>query len=179
MIVYIYVLADIFNNITIMGNCFESFCNCSCNSQDPAFDNILKEETNFQFTLYDICHSNIGWFTDTSLCSDHYLAEWPIDSSQGIYFLWHKDAYCDKHNMFHMKCLYVGKGYILQRIITHFKTKDFSQEMLVYFTYFKLNNRQSKYVEQLVLDIYNIPHNINEKEGTNKLCMHFTQNEVD
>lgn len=169
----------IFTDTTTMIECFQDVCNCKCNSQDTTFDEIIKEETNFKFTLYDICHSNIGWFTDTSICSDHYLTEWTIDTNEGIYFLWHKDAYCDKHNLFHMKCLYVGKGHILRRIINHFKTKDFSGEMLVYFTYFTMPNRQSKYVEQLILDNYNIPHNSYEKKGSKNLCMYFTQNEVD
>lgn len=162
-----------------MTECFEGICNCTCGSYNTIFDSILKNETNFNFNLYDICHSNIGWFTDISICGNHHIADWDIDTKEGIYFLWHKDGYCDKHDVFHMKCLYIGKGYILRRLINHFKTKDFSEEMLVYFSYFIMNNRQSKYIEQLVLDTYNIPYNINENMGLNKLCMYFSQEEVD
>lgn len=162
-----------------MTKCFEDVCNCNCNEQNTTFDDIIKIETKFNFRLYDICHSNIGWFSDTSICDDHYLTDWTIDTNEGIYFLWHKDSYCDKHDMFHMKCLYVGKGQILKRIINHFKTKDFSEEMLVYFTYFTMPNRHSKYIEQLILDTYDIPNNAYENKGSNKLCMYFSQGEVD
>ncbi|MBD1208922.1 MAG: hypothetical protein H9535_10850 [Ignavibacteria bacterium] len=162
-----------------MSYCFEDSCVCNCNSILPDFDSNIKKETNFNLSLHHLCHSNIGWFSDKSICDDHFLADWIVNKTLGVYFLWHKDDYCPTHELFHMKCLYVGKGLVLRRIINHFLVKDFSAEMLVYFTYLEMPNRQAKYVEQLILDIYNIPHNHSEKTGTEKLCMYFTQTEVD
>jgi hypothetical protein len=162
-----------------MNTCFEDCCDCSCGFVDPTFDLMLKSETKLDFTLKDICHSNIGWFTDVTICDEHYLDEWKIDKVEGVYFLWHKNGYCSRHETFHFKCLYVGKGQVLRRILNHFKNKDFSEEMLVYFTYHELPNRVSKYVEQLILDNYKIPMNRNEIKGSKTLCMYFTQSEVD
>lgn len=160
-------------------NCFEEICSCSCNQTDSSFDEIIKLETRFKLTLFDICHSNIGWFTDKSISNESYLDEWNINTNEGVYFLWHKDAYCELHNLYHMKCLYVGKGKIISRLINHFKNKDFSEELLVYFTFFNMPNRQAKYIEQLILDIYDIPNNKYENKGEKPLCMYFTQVEVD
>ena len=54
-----------------------------------------------------------------------------------------------------------------------------SEEMLVYFTYVELPNRIAKYVEQLLLDTYELPLNISENRGDRTLCAYFTQGEVD
>lgn len=78
-----------------------------------------------------------------------------------------------------MKCLYIGKGNLNKRIISHFERKNFSEELLVYFTFIKLKNRKTKYVEQLLLDIYNIPYNKNGNSGTKILYEFFSQTEVD
>jgi predicted component of type VI protein secretion system len=61
----------------------------------------------------------------------------------------------------------------------HWKKKDFSEEMLVYWTYLEMPNRQAKYVEQLLLDLFKIPFNKSESRGTQTLCAYLTQNEVD
>jgi hypothetical protein len=78
-----------------------------------------------------------------------------------------------------MKALYGGKGRINARLISHLRDKDFSDELLVYFTYLPLPNRQAKYVEQLLLDIYDIPHNNFENPGGKKLCAYWDQLQVD
>jgi hypothetical protein len=78
-----------------------------------------------------------------------------------------------------MRALYVGKGMIEQRLLQHWKDKDFSEEMLVYWTSLEMPNRQAKYVEQLLLDLYKFPHNKSENEGRGLLCAHFEQVEVD
>ncbi|MBJ7415973.1 MAG: hypothetical protein JHC88_11075 [Niveispirillum sp.] len=42
---------------------------------------------------------------------------------EGVYILWHKNDYCPKHDLFHMKGLYVGKGDVAKRLRNHWKTK--------------------------------------------------------
>ncbi len=162
-----------------MINCFNDIYSCYCDSISNEFNQTIKLETNFNISIEKMCHSNIGWFTDKSISNESLLEDWGINNKTGIYFLWHKNGYCDKHDLFHMKCLYVGKGEIIKRIIQHFKTKDFSSEILVYFTYLETSNRIAKYLEQLVLDIYDIPFNKVENIGTQQLCMYFSQIEVD
>jgi hypothetical protein len=81
--------------------------------------------------------------------------------------------------MFHMRALYVGKGRIGTRLRDHWKRKDFSEALLVYFTYVELSNRMSKYLEQLLLDVYDLPFNKSENPGIGIFCAHFTQCEVD
>lgn len=162
----------------MLKDCFEDICDCSCTDRPSEFIRILNTEICLELSDRQLFHSNIGWFSDKEICDDSFLGDWGISGS-GIYFLWHKNGYCPQHNLFHMKCLYVGKGHIRQRINTHFKRKDFSEEMLVYFTYFEVSNRIAKYLEQLILDLYNIPNNRNENLGHSKLCRYFHQGEVD
>jgi len=162
-----------------MTNCFEGICSCNCNDEVPDFDLIIKAETNFNVTLRDLSRQNIGWFIDRNTDDDHMIVEWKINDTEGLYFLWWKEGYCPDHDLFHMTCKYVGKGKILKRIISHWQEKDFSEEVLVYFTYLPLENRAAKYVEQLIMDIYDIPLNKSENRGKHKLCAYFTQNEVD
>lgn len=163
----------------MMDNCFENICDCNCLQANLEIDRILQQEVNFGITFRELTHSNIGWFSDKSLSSDHLLNDWRTNSITGVYILWHKNDYCDKHGLFHMKALYVGKGNIFERIIRHWKAKDFSEEMLVYFTYVEIENRKAKYLEQLILDLFNVPFNQSENPGSEKLCAYFTQNEVD
>lgn len=93
--------------------------------------------------------------------------------------LWHKKDYCSKHDRYHMTCLYVGKGCVSSRLRSHWKKKAFSEEMLVYFSYFPCTNRQAKYIEQLFLDLYDLPLNKAENKGVLTLCQHWTQSDVD
>ena len=159
-------------------SCFEGICICNCNDFNSEFVRTIGKETRFDVTLHELCHSNIGWFGDKSL-GDHLIREWKLGSKEGVYLLWHKNAYCDTHNLFHMRCLYVGKGNIPLRIIDHWKNKDFSDEMLVYWSFMVMQNRMAKYIEQLLLDLFAFPHNKSEARGSKKLCAYFTQDEVD
>ncbi len=155
-------------------------CDLGCYNRQKLFDNILKKETNFNLTLETITHSNIGWFIDKTIVDGvFHLKEWHLPNEDSIYFLWLKEGYCPIHEIFLMKCLYIGKGKLSDRIISHLKRKDFSEEMIVYFSFVTLQNRQSKYIEQLLLDIYNIPLNKNENSGNQSLYEYFTQSEVD
>ncbi len=159
-------------------SCFSS-CSCGCLSESLGFDITIERETKFAWRLRDICHSNVGWYTDKTICDEHLLREWISQDAFGVYVLWHKDDYCEVHDMFHMKALYVGKGWIGPRLLSHWTKKDFSQEMLVYWTFILVPNRQAKYCEQLLLDLYRPPLNRAELSGALSLCAHFTQEEVD
>jgi hypothetical protein len=81
--------------------------------------------------------------------------------------------------MFHMRAPYVGKGDIGKRLLDHWNRKDFSEELLVYWTYLELKNRQAKYYEQLLLDLDRFPFNKAENNGRGLLCAHFNRVEVD
>ena len=151
---------------------------CNCNKIDNEFDQILKSELTLDIDLKTICHSNIGWFIDKTISDDSLLKEWNEKNSIGIYFLWEKE-YCDIHHLYPMRCLYIGKGDIFKRLENHFNTKDFSNEQLIYFSYFVCENRIAKYLEQLFLDLYNVPFNKSENKGRKILNVIYTQNEVD
>jgi len=159
--------------------CFPD-CPCSCGDTDHEFNEIIAKETNLPIRLDDLVSENIGWIFDKSL--DLNFSEGLITASNsefGVYFLWHKEDYCCTHERFHMKALYVGKGTINARLISHLRDKDFSDELLVYFSYYPLANRKAKYVEQLILDVYDIPYNNSENSGNKRLCAYWDQSQVD
>lgn len=158
-------------------NCYQ--CGCSCNNGDTEFDIVIKSELQLPITLKDIIHSNIAWYVDKEHVHSHMMNEWFKEHEEGIYFLWYKDEYCAKHNLFHFTSLYVGKGIIAKRVAKHWLEKEFGTDGIVYITYFKCKNRIAKYIEQLTLDVYDIPFNKNEKCGKKKLCGYYTQFEVD
>lgn len=160
-----------------MVKCFED-CDCQCGKIDKKFDRIATKELAVPITLNQLSRSNIGWFSDRSIC-EHNIEDWGLDRKEGMYILWHKSDYCTKHEHFHMTALYVGKGFIGKRLRDHWKHKDFSEELLIYFAYVELPNRLAKYIEQLLLDLYDLPYNKAENSGTMLLCAHFTQSDVD
>ena len=157
--------------------CF-AHCGCSCTATYDAFNQVAASELRTPIRLEDICRENIGWYTDRSI-DDSYLADWGLKGLSGLYFLWHKDEYCAEHERFHMRALYVGKGSIPRRLQKHWAEKPTEEQMLVYFTYAVLPNRMAKYVEQLILDTYNLPFNKSENRGKLTLCAYFDQGEVD
>jgi hypothetical protein len=152
-------------------------CGCDCGDVDTTFDTIAAGELVDPPKLFDICRSNIGWYIDRSI-DDHHLEEWSLKSKSGLYILWHKDGYCAEHGMFHMRALYVGKGAFGARMKRHWANQPTADQMLIYFTCAELPNRMSKYVEQLLLDCYDLSLNKNENMGRRTLCTHFTQCEV-
>jgi hypothetical protein len=145
------------------------------------FDVVASSEATFVPKLKDLCNQNIGWFMDFKTFGNSLSPKkgWYSKDPHGVYLIWYKDDYCDVHNLFHMRALYVGKGPIGTRLNRHWRNKDFSDEMLVYTSAFGLLNRHSKYVEQLLLDTFNFPLNSSENPGTEKLCAYFAQAEVD
>lgn len=157
--------------------CYDN-CDCRCGEIDPAFDSIVDRETKFALRLNDILRAGVGWYSDKSV-EGSGIRGWSLRGRSGLYFLWHKDDYCPHHERFHMRALYVGKGGFEQRLRAHWQDKDTSEELLVYFSFVELENRISKYFEQLLLDLYHFPLNTAENPGQRLLCAHFTQSEVD
>ena len=78
-----------------------------------------------------------------------------------------------------MRALYVGKGHVKCRLRQHWKNKNFAEQLLVYWTFLELSNRKSKYLEQLLLDLFKFGYNTNENRGQQPLLAYFTQGEVD
>ena len=155
--------------------CFPE-CGCSCGPEGQEFDTLLQEETTFSVTLRDLSHSNIGWFYDFD---DLRFCDWELSQDSGVYILWHKNDYCSQHEQFHCRALYVGNGRVKARIFSHAQKNDFGDDMVVYFSYLEMPNRCSKYVEQLLLDIYDFPMNKAENTGSNSLCSYIGQAEAD
>jgi hypothetical protein len=138
----------------------------------------VAHELAIKISLYDICHSEIRWYMDKSFASEAIdLSE--VDHRTGIYILWHKDDYCPSHEKFHMRSLYAGKGLRSVRIKDHWKRKDTSTEMLIYYSFYACENRIAKYLEQLLLDTYDFPLNKSENRGNKKLCAYYFQSQVD
>lgn len=142
-----------------------------------SFDAVMASETNSSIRLDELCHSNVGFFTEKTI-DDSELSRGPL-GIEGVYLFWHKDAYCDVHDLFHMRALYVGKGKIFVRLASHWQNKDFSNEMIVYYTYIEMPNRHAKFTEQLLLDTFDFPFNKAENRGKERLCAYFSQVEVD
>jgi hypothetical protein len=155
--------------------CFTE-CQCNCGLEGIEFDRIIKHETNFQTSMHELAHSNMGWFCGFD---DLIFCDWPLSRNSGVYLLWEKDGYCSKHEMFHCSALYVGKGRVKARIFDHAKNKGFTEEDLIYFTFLELENRKAKYIEQLLLDLYFLPLNKAENTGKGKLCAYIDQSEAD
>lgn len=155
-------------------HCDHEVCDCCCGEVRGHFDVTLLAETRFATRLHHLCHSNILWFTE-----DRFEKLDSLKGRSGVYILWHKDGYCSTHDLFHMRALYVGKGRFNARLYSHWLQKDFSEEMLVYWSLVEMPNRHAKYVEQLLLDTYILPLNKSENSGTERLCAYLTQCEVD
>ncbi len=158
--------------------CF-STCTCVCGLTPREFDEVLRRETNFTTKIRELCHANIGWYSDRSICDEHLIKDWALSGRVGVYLLWHKDDFCAAHELFHMRALYVGKGHVERRLLKHWEEKDFTEELIVYWTFVEMPNRQAKYCEQLLLDLYFFPFNKSENPGSVDLCAHLTQVEVD
>jgi hypothetical protein len=91
-----------------------------------------------------------------------------LSKKVGLYHLWIEEDYCHDHLMYSMRGLYVGKGEALGRVKAHALEK-LPPSSLVGVTFFECENRVAKYLEQLFLDIYAFPYNINENPGTLEL----------
>jgi hypothetical protein len=155
-----------------MTRCYDS-CDCRCGQTYHKYDDVVAAEAPFAPSLATLATTNIGWQIE-----DDYL-DWNVRGAFGVYLFWEKDDYCDQHHLYHMSALYVGKGGIDRRFRHHWQTKSLTEHGLNYFTFVEMRNRQAKYVEQLLLDLFDFPFNRAENPGSAKLCWHLTQSQVD
>lgn len=91
-----------------------------------------------------------------------------IKGESGLYHLWIDHDECDDHRTNTMLCVYVGKGLADKRIPIHIKEK-WPDGIRMYATFTKIENRLSKYYEQLFLDTYDFHLNSYENEGDKQL----------
>lgn len=91
-----------------------------------------------------------------------------LKNKVGIYHMWVDYDYCQDHEIYSMLCVYVGKGFSKNRILTHIKEKWPTQELL-YISFYECENRIAKYLEQLFLDTYKFHLNNDEMAGNGYL----------
>lgn len=91
-----------------------------------------------------------------------------LNGKIGVYCLWMYIGECTSHGKQKYKCLYVGKGHVVERLKEHIKEK-WNYPMLIHITFFECENRIAKYVEQLCLDSYELLHNEKENYGQGPL----------
>lgn len=99
---------------------------------------------------------------------DHKLYLRELRGQVGIYHLWIDYDVCDDHGTYTMLCVYVGKGFAEFRIDSHVRTK-WPKGTQLYVTFTSMENRLSKYYEQLFLDVYAFELNNIENSGKEHL----------
>ena len=103
-----------------------------------------------------------------------------LEKRKGVYHIWTDDDFCDIHGRRNLECIYVGKGEALTRLLDHAKHPErLLADEPYWITFFECENRVAKYIEQLFLDIYLFPENINENSGTEKLWAWWPQERYD
>lgn len=86
----------------------------------------------------------------------------------GLYHLWIEIGNCQDHQKHLLLCVYVGKGHVKGRVLSHIKTK-WPEEQMLYITFYECENRVAKYLEQLFLDTYDFYLNSEENGGSGSL----------
>ncbi|MHA2774828.1 hypothetical protein ACXZ7F_26595 [Vibrio harveyi] len=86
----------------------------------------------------------------------------------GVYAFWTYRSDFENGNEQMFKCQYIGKGYIDRRLKDNLE-KKWKDMQSMYFTFFECKNRLAKYIEQLILDCYDIPYNKAENPGEGEL----------
>ena len=153
---------------------------CSKTNYDR-FDIVCKKELSLDITLNDIINESdfctsipIAFIKETKDINDDLSFTRlelirGLKGSMGIYHIWMDIAYCDNHENFLLVCVYVGKGIVHERVLTHLKDK-FQDVSKIYISFYSCENRIAKYLEQLCLDTYHFVLNTEEnKKGDGKL----------
>ena len=144
------------------------------------FDQIITEETNFDLCASDILN-NPSFYAGIQLIAlrdgiasaNTYTTV--INNQHGVYHIWIDTEEVSDSYLHKMKCIYVGKGEGGKRVKDHLSSKLIDYET-VYVSFFECNNRKSKYIEQLFLDLYDIELNKAECRGTESLYANFDFN---
>lgn len=142
-----------------------------------AFDDVAISELNTPPSLDEIVnHSDFiasislehrleGASGRTLSIAKHFTS---LKGKIGLYQFWIEIDHCDTHDLYHMLCVYVGKGKAQARVIQHLKDK-WPEQQLAYVSFYECENRIAKYLEQLMLDKYDFFLNTAENFGTEAL----------
>jgi hypothetical protein len=146
-------------------------CGCRCGVTGDLFDRALVTETTLDLRLADLLeHSGTEWLTPRGL--DGLNPRGSFRQAHGVYVLWKQEGYCPEHEREHMTAQYAGQGRVPDRVYNHWLCKRIDAELAVYATTWYGPTRLAKYLEQLLLDIYDFPLNVAENRGDRRLCAH-------
>lgn len=152
-----------------MTKCVEQDFPCQ-NPDYGAFDQIALAELARPISAYELVNES-SFCTEIPVVDDirigdidHKLYLRGLRGQTGLYHLWIDYDACDDHSTYTMLCVYVGKGFAEIRINSHIRTK-WPKPAQMYVTFTIMENRLSKYYEQLFLDIYAFELNNNENSG--------------
>jgi hypothetical protein len=141
------------------------------------FDSRCREELALDVTAEQIIN-NSDFCTFIAL--DIIAASGPDDSLSlneqlsglhgkfGLYHLWIDAGHCQDHDKYAVLCVYVGKGHVKNRILSHVKRR-WPEQQLLRISFFDCENRVAKYLEQLFLDTYSFHLNSEENAGQGTL----------
>lgn len=152
--------------------CFDD-CGSTCYEWSSAFDKAIASETRFDITLRELLDSHAGWYFDGDLDPvPGDIDGLGLQRTSGVYILWQQVGYCDVHDSEHMHAQYVGKAGrgVGGRLKRHQAEKLVGNGLTTEVSVLGMINRQAKYVEQLLLDIYDFPLNGSENTGAGTLC---------
>lgn len=142
----------------------DASADCTCPVPADAFDVIAAHELRRPPSLAEVVLAAPLFMFSTEQ-SEHGV---PPQLHSGVYLLWNRIDYCEVHHHQINEALYVGKGDVAVRLRRHYQTKAFPEE-IVFVTHLDLPNRLAKYVEQLLLDLYDMPMNTHENLGRSHL----------
>jgi hypothetical protein len=152
-----------------------SVLQCECeNLEHEKFDVVSTQEMCQKTTVHDVFNDSycvmvpLEYIDERENLSSHETLV-DLKGKMGVYGLWIHQSDCYDHDMHRMFCLYVGKGYALNRVKKHIENK-WPETQLLYVTFYECENRIAKYIEQLFLDNYNFPLNIEENIGEGYLA---------
>lgn len=156
-----------------MAKCDDQDFPCQ-NVEYTAFDQVAGEELNHPISVSELVNGS-SFCTelpvdDAFILGDmtHKLFLKGIRGKSGLYHLWVDGDHCDDHGNYAMLCVYVGKGLGQIRIDRHVRDK-WPPSAQLYVTFTEMENRLSKYYEQLFLDTYAFQLNTNENSGSEHL----------
>jgi hypothetical protein len=144
-------------------------CNCT-DLQHNKFDSLIKDEIVNPVFVEEMVNESYCVSIDfehfdeqLNLNENDILKD--LNRKMGVYFLWVYEGECTEHSMSRMLCLYVGKGFVFDRLKSHIKRK-WPQCETLYVTFYECENRMAKYIEQLFLDNYDFFLNTEENSGS-------------
>lgn len=150
---------------------------CICTEVDHSeFDKTIQTELIKPIFIKDIANNsfcisidlnNEQEFLDISLDKNEILAS--LKGKMGLYLLWIDEDYCGDHFDQQMLCVYVGKGYVCDRIKYDHIPNKWIENQKLYITFYECSNRIAVYLEQLFLEKYKFYFNKKENSGVNTL----------